>query len=110
VSDKVRKAFLLLLSATAPGEIVAARDALVRLALAEKRDVHMLADVLTLRGDAGKPPSPCEMATHCWDMFEQGARLSEKEQKFVNEMRTWAKPSPKQIDWLTSIYGRMKGT
>jgi hypothetical protein len=115
MSDKMHKAFLLMLSATSPGEIVAARDALVRLAQARKQDVHSLARALGLdrapNGDASPKEDDrdhAEMARFCWAVFEQGARLSEKEQKFVNDMIGWRRPSQKQIDWLTSIYERLK--
>ena len=46
--SKLHKTFLLMLSATSPGEIVAARDALLRLAQAKGRDVHSLARALDL--------------------------------------------------------------
>ena len=39
-----------------------------------------------------------EMARFCWEVFEEGGHLSEKEQKFVNDMIGWRRPSQKQID------------
>ncbi len=114
VVDKLHKAFLLMLSATSTGEIVAARDAMVRLAKIEKCDVHDLARSLILnrKPNGSAPPNPDEgstreMATFCWD--ERGcAHLSEKELKFVQDMMIWRKPSEKQIDWLRSIYAKVK--
>jgi hypothetical protein len=112
MTDKVRKTFLLMLSATSPGEIVAARDALVRLAQTKKYDVHSLARALDLnksRAPGAEKPTTREMATHCWEEFDSGnATLSEKEQKFVREMMHWRKPTEKQVEWLESIYERIE--
>ncbi len=114
VVDKLHKAFLLMLSATSPGEIVAARDAMVRLAKIEKYDVHQLASSLILnrKPNGSAPPDPDEgstreMATFCW-YGRDCAHLSEKERKFIEDMMSWRKPSEKQIDWLKSIYARVK--
>jgi hypothetical protein len=112
MSDKMHKAFLLMLSATSPGEIVAARDALVRLAQTKNYDVHSLARTLDLnksRAPGAQKLTTRQMATHCWEEFEAGnATLSEKEQKFVREMMHWRKPTEKQVDWLEGIYERVE--
>jgi hypothetical protein len=116
MTDKLHKAFLLMLSATSSGEVVAARNAVVRLAQTRKHDVHSLARALDLgrtpRGGAsakdGENLDTAVMAYFCWEMFERGAHLSEKEQKFVDDMIDWRKPTQKQIDWLKSIYERLK--
>ena len=61
MADKLHKTFLLMLDTTSPGEIVAARDALVRLARTEGHDVHSLARALVLsrkpNGGAGAKDS-----------------------------------------------------
>ena len=116
MTDKLNKMFLLLLSATEQGEVVAARDAMLRFARTRKHDMYSLARALVLdrepKGNAGTKDSDKlgipEMAYFCWEMFEQGGHLSEKEQKFVNDMIGWRRPTQKQIDWLKSIYERLK--
>jgi len=42
-SERLHKIFLLLLSATSPGEVFAARNAMVRIAEEEQADIHDLA-------------------------------------------------------------------
>jgi hypothetical protein len=110
MTDKLHKALLVMFSATAPGEVSAARDAVLRLAAAEKHDVHSLAAlVLSRKPQTGEKPGHRVMAEHCLEMFGRGMRLSEKELKFVTDMAGWHRPSQKQIDWLESIYTRLKG-
>jgi len=108
--DKLQKAFLLMMRSTIPGETVAARDAVMRLAQFEGRDAYALAIALVDGLEAKEEkPSTREMAQRCWAMFLDGAYLSEKEQKFVGDMINWRKPSEKQTAWLGTIYARMRG-
>jgi hypothetical protein len=112
---KLHKTMLLMLRATMPGEIVAARDALLRVAQAEKYDVHTMAHELTgaliaWRASGKEKPDTKQMARFCMTRIEDGARVSDKENKFIEDMLGWRRPSPKQIDWLESIYERLKGT
>jgi hypothetical protein len=75
---------------------------------------HELADAL-VAGTNGAPKRAQqngeeldhrELAERCWDWFEAGVRLSEKEQKFIEDMMGWRKPSEKQLKWLKDIYAR----
>jgi hypothetical protein len=111
---KLRKTFLLMLRSSVSGEAIAARDALLRIAEAEGYGPHELADAL-VAGTNGAPKRAQqngeeldhrEMAERCWDWFEAGVRLSEKEQKFIEDMMGWRKPSEKQLKWLKDIYAR----
>jgi hypothetical protein len=114
VDDKLHKTVLLMLRATLPGEIAAARDALLRLAKEGKRDAHALADVLAkaltvrARTTNGEDLSTRDMAIFIWKMHERGVHLSEKEAQFVDDMIDWHRPTQKQADWLKSIYARVK--
>jgi hypothetical protein len=110
--DKLRKAFLLLMRSSVPGEVIAARDGMLRLAETENCGPYELADALTI--GAGRIQdkdnlSPQDIARRCWDFHEAGGWLSEKEQKFVREMMHWTRRSEKQIAWLESIYARIRG-
>jgi hypothetical protein len=108
VSDKLQKAFLLMMRSTIPGETMAARDAVLRLA---ERDAFALAIALVDGIVASREkPAARDMAQRCWAMHLNGALLSEKERKFVSDMLTWGKPSEKQLDWLSKIYDRMRRT
>src|SRR5262245_31240685 len=112
-ADKLRKTFLLLLRSTVVGEAMAARDALLRIARAGGCGPHELVDALvagTSRTKGKKNGAELdhqEMARRCWDLFEMGQRLSEKEQQFVQDMIDWRYPSEKQLAWLKKIYARM---
>jgi|SRR5262249_11497623 len=107
--DKLQKAFLLMMRSTVPGETMAARDAVARLAQSEGRDVFALAIALVdgLAASQEKP-STRDMAQRCWAMFLDGDHLSEKERKFVQDMIGWRSPSEKQTAWLATIYARMQ--
>lgn len=111
--SNLHKTMLLLLRATMPGEIVAARDALLRVIQAEKYDVHTVAHVLTgslveWKANGKKKPSTRQMAQFCTTMMEDGAHVSDKEKKFVEDMMSWRNPTEKQSHWLKSIYERLK--
>jgi hypothetical protein len=111
--DKLRKAFLLLLRTSVAGEVVAARDALLRMAETANCGPYELADALTIGAGHVQDKdnlSPQDIARRCWDFHEAGGWLSEKERKFVREMMHWARPSEKQAAWLESIYARIRGT
>jgi hypothetical protein len=113
---KLRKTFLLMLRSSVSGEAIAARDALLRIAEAEGYGPHELTDALIVGTQSvpkrtnGEEPGSREMAQRCWDCFEAGARLSEKEQKFIRDMINWRKPSEKQLKWLKDIFERCGGS
>jgi hypothetical protein len=66
--------------------------------------------LLAWKANGKTKPSPQQMARFCMTMIEDGARFSGKEKKFIEDMMGWRRPSRKQIDWLESIYERLKGT
>lgn len=111
--DQIRKVLLVLLSATQPGEIAAARDTLVKLM---GGDVHTVADRL-LRSTGTvlewiEPPSAdCshqEMAQDIIDISAlHGVRLSPTEESFVFDMQDWKYPTSKQMSWLKRIHARV---
>jgi regulator of sigma D len=110
MNDTLHKIFLVLLSASIPGEIINARDKLKQVADVEGYDIFALASALALpnRKTSASDLSTKAMAQFCW---ERRIYLSEKEQKFVSDMTfKWkTKPSEKQAAWLQSIYVKLKG-
>jgi hypothetical protein len=114
--DKLRKAFVLLLGSDKPGEMAAARDAVLRLARNEQCGLHELAAALIVglkkvrgigaRGQE-KLSSHTEMAERILDWFECGGYLSDREHEFVQDMMEWRRPSEKQMAWLEKIYRRI---
>jgi hypothetical protein len=113
--EKLRKAFVLLLGSDKPGEMAAARDAVLRLARIEQCGLHELAAALIVglkqvRKAGARPREECashvEMAESILDWVDCGGRLSEREQQFVEDMVEWRRPSEKQMAWLQKIYRR----
>jgi hypothetical protein len=114
--DKLRKAFVLLLGSDKPGEMAAARDAVLRLARSEQCGLHELATALIVGlkrvKDIGvrarkECTSHAEMAARILDWAECGGHLSEREHEFVQDMAEWGgQPSEKQMAWLRKIYRR----
>jgi hypothetical protein len=110
----LRKTLLVMLRATIAGEAMNARDAVLRIAKDAGYGPHELTDALVavVQGAPKQARSGHEEMSHrdaaayCWDWFEAGGRLSEKEQKFVRDMMQWRKPSEKQLEWLKAIYAR----
>jgi hypothetical protein len=119
--DKLRQTLLLMLSSSHTGEIVAARDAILRLAKTQRYDLHNLADAL-IRGLAiankSKPNgsraraqeniSSQQMAQCCMDWDDLHHRFSDKERDFVEDMVNWRHPTEKQLAWLKKIYTRTR--
>jgi hypothetical protein len=113
--DKLRKAFVLMLGSDKPGEVAAARDAVLRLAQSEQCGLHELAAALIAgmkkaKSVAERAQEECyshiEMAQHILDWFDCGGHLSEREQEFVQDMLEWRSPSEKQMAWLRKLYRR----
>jgi hypothetical protein len=135
----LKKLFLLLLSSSAPGEVMNARDKLVSFARREGSDIHVLAERL-----AGL--SPVEMQKIYDTGYHEGARATEskingsgnfhnvdglpdwneialfcqrnvgrlqkKEHAFVDDMAgqtVWREPTEKQAKWLRSIFYKLGG-
>lgn len=114
VELKLHKTLLLLLCSTIPGEVVAARDALLRLA---GIGPHELAARLLKERPKEKPkwqaPPPPEhqrMAQEILAWQVEGGRLSAAEQGFITDMLDWKRPTEKQMAWLEKIYQRVQGT
>jgi hypothetical protein len=110
----LRKTLLVMLRATIAGEAMSARDKTLQIAKAAGFGPHELADALLAvlqktqaRQSGGDALDHRGMAEHCWNWFEAGGRLSEKEQKFIQDMMDWRKPSEKQLRWLQNIFERV---
>jgi hypothetical protein len=119
--DKLRKTLLLMLLSPEPGEVMAAREAVLRMAKNQKLDPHQLALVMTkelvLRekgitvDEMLRSMSQAEardIARYCWERSDEGRALSEREAAFVKDMMNctyW--PSAKQAKWLRSLGARM---
>ncbi len=43
------------------------------------------------------------------EILNSGTTLSAKELSFVEDMLSWNSPTPKQMDWLSSIHSRVFG-
>jgi hypothetical protein len=119
-SDKLHKLFKLLLSSTSPGEIVNARDAMLRVVTSNSGDLHSLAEVLvaglkpeikTVYRDRApnKEAHARDVAAWCLEQFEAGALCyGEKERTFVEDMaRRYGDPTEKQRAWLAKIFDRL---
>jgi hypothetical protein len=109
----LRKTLLVMLRATVAREAMNVRDKTLQIAKAAGYGPHELADALLTvlqktqaRQNGGDEPDHREMAEHCWNWFEAGGHLSGKEQKFIEDMMRWRKPSEKQLEWLKAIYAR----
>jgi hypothetical protein len=96
-SEKLCKIFKLLLSASSPGEVVAARNAMLAVVGGEDMDLHDLAQVLAdgLRPRQTvvyKPPSieqpACDVAAWCQFQFDKGHAVPRdpREYKFIVSM------------------------
>jgi hypothetical protein len=118
--DKIKKLFLVLLSSSADGEVIGARNAIMRLVENSKSDLHALAQVLVdgLKPRERivyrvKPPSQearaQDIAEWCLEQFDKGGVChSVAERKFVQDMaRKWGPLSPKQTAWLAKIRARL---
>src|SRR5262245_5390202 len=119
-SEKLKKLFLMLLSSTADGEVVAARDAMMRLVKNTGSDLHGLAQVLvdgltpqTQIIFKERPPSaelPArDIARWCLEQFNSGPLYyGEHEKTFVRDMSMrWGDPTEKQRAWLAKIHARL---
>jgi hypothetical protein len=112
MDSKLRKTVLLMLSSQHAGEILAARDAVLKIAKTLRLDIHSLTTAFGLalqippRGSRSGEISHQEMAMRIADWDEMGGALPERERKFVHEMTGWGRPSEKQLTWLKAIYAR----
>jgi hypothetical protein len=137
--ERIQKVMLLMLSSTAPGEIVSARDTLVRLLREGKKDIHTFVGLTNglsqaemkklydagydagIKAEANKQfngadfcgvdglPDWAAMARFCQ---VNDSRLSDKERKFVSDMASrtvWREPTENQGKWLKSIFLKLGG-
>jgi hypothetical protein len=119
-SEKLRKLFLMLLSSTADGEVVAARNAMMRLVQSTGSDLHGLAQVLVdgltpqtqiifkERAPSAEMPAR-DIARWCLEQFENGGLChGQHEKQFVCDMSMrWGDPTEKQRAWLAKIHARL---
>jgi hypothetical protein len=103
-TNKLQKAFLLMMCATLPGEMVAARDAVLRIAgcgpyeLAVRRPQPSVVGLRTM-----------EMSNQIlgWDGITP--QLTPTERRFIKGMTTERHPPPDRVEWLERIFARMFG-
>ena len=108
----------MLLSSIADGEVVLARNAMMRLVQSTGSDLHGLAQVLvdglipeTRIIFKDRPPSaelPArDIARWCLERFENGACHGQYQKNFVRDMTMrWGDPTEKQRAWLANIHAR----
>jgi hypothetical protein len=137
MDGRIQKVMLLMLSTNEPGEIVSARDTLLKLLRDSKTDIHDFVGLTNglsqaemqklynagyangLRAGENKQfngtdfcgvdglPNWEEMARYCQ---VNNSRLNIKEHQFVNDMaaRTiWREPTEKQAKWLKRIFPKL---
>jgi hypothetical protein len=137
-NGRVRKVLLLMLSATVPAEIIAARDTLVKLLKKAGSDIHALvgqtnglseaemAKLYAASFEAGMRAVEQKQFENedfyntdgmpAWDVVarycqQHGDRLRDKERE-SNDMAAqtiWREPTAKQQKWLRSIFLRLGG-
>jgi hypothetical protein len=135
-ADRLAK-LVRLLASDNDGEVIATRNAILRLLGDEGQDLHDLADLLTAE-NSGPTPGDVEaayregyrdgvhdagesellpaqgMSWHEQARFcaERADRLKEYERDFVEQMVRWTgrgrEPSEKQGRWLDALYNRLK--
>lgn len=124
LAPRIAQLVRLLLGSDQPGEVVAAAAALNRTLGAAGLDRHDFADGI----EAGLQAMEAEPATDAphphrdrdpdfvsWRAMVdycllRDSGLSDRERDFLQSLRSWrGAPTTKQIDWLSSIYNRLKG-
>jgi hypothetical protein len=124
--ERAHKTLLLLLSPTFPGEVIAVRDALLRLFALDP--YQLTTDLLrsaspdqkteskphqdrhgTYRWQHNRRSEHVEMAEAILRFAEGGGRLTSVERSFVGDMVEWNAPSEKQTAWLNRIHARAMG-
>jgi hypothetical protein len=138
-NERVQKVLLLMLSATIPAEIIAARDALVKLLREAGSDIHALvgqtnglseAEMTKLYAAGFEAGMRAVEQKHfgngdfyntdgmpAWDLVARfcqrhSDRLRDKERQFINDIAAktvWGEPTAKQQKWLRSIFHRLGG-
>jgi predicted component of type VI protein secretion system len=100
----LQKAFLLLMSATVPGEAMAARDAVLRLTRSDPRDLAVWFTRSPLASDVKR------MAEKAWNwfMWNDYRDLSNEEEAFVQSMLEEDNPTIQQAWRMESLFARTK--
>jgi hypothetical protein len=110
-----------LLSSDVDGEVVAAARAMTRTLRSVGNDLHDLADLVkapsTLATNSyarsggtadNSPPNWRVLAIRCAARLEL---FNTKERRFIRQMQDWrGVASPKQINWLTTLYAKLRRT
>ena len=109
-----------LLASDKGGEVIAAATAINRALQAAGLDIHRLADVaergLSVPGQTPPPPPRDDSAAGDWRAMrrfcaDHDALMSAREREFIADIKRWrGQLTPKQHDWLTAIYQRLKDT
>src|SRR6516164_6328751 len=100
MDSKFHKTILLMLLSSEPGEVMAAREAILRMGKSQKLDAHQLVSVMTQgllareimdkaneRAGAVSASEARDIAQYCWQQFEKGMpAASERERRFVQDM------------------------
>jgi hypothetical protein len=105
---KLHKMLLLLLCSNTPGEVMAARDALLRVAGIGPHE--FAASLLNKNETVRYEPSHDhqKMAGEILNWYDGGGYLRPNEVGFVTDMLDWEFPSDKQLAWLEKIYVSMR--
>lgn len=100
--EKNEKVARLLLSSDNPGEVMAARDALLRLLKGDRaQQARRLVQVLS----GAAPETFGERARYCLD--RQG-ELNDREFEFLDKIQTQAHLTPRQGAWINRIFNRIR--
>ena len=103
------KQLLLMLSSSAPGEIVAAAHAITRTLQGAGADWHDLAARLSAPPEPHSRDDDDDWREICRYCLEREELLHPREFEFLYSLRQWRRsPSEKQFAWLMSIYRRLK--
>ena len=103
-ADKLQKSFLVLLCATIPGEVVAARDTVLRLAQTDPYELVSAFTVKTKRPTYDIPVRKMAKLVWEWMLWGDGTELDDDEQQFVREMMDAHNPTLAQISQLEALY------
>jgi hypothetical protein len=119
-TDRLAKLFRLMMAATSAGEVVNARDGIVRILKTEHQDIHDLANVLLLGLQPPPPPvvvaspsvdaSACDIAAWCIVQLKLNPKLpcEPREREFLDDMsQRWGEPTDRQAKWLSAIHNRL---
>jgi hypothetical protein len=105
-ADKLQKSFLVMLCATIPGEVVAARNTVLRLSRTDPHDLVAAFTAKTKRPTYDIPVRKMAKLIWEWMLWGDGTELDDAEQEFVREMMDAHNPTMAQIAHLEALYRR----